>query len=1285
MNKLQDQSEKSFSNQLVQMSESKQGQFKSRKVDRKVVERVSEEKPTEIAKRLTQREIIKMVKGLIENSFKKIETSVLDDVEDDVDLDSLNDALKEFANNQAQKLMLRKYAPYTYMFNLSLMLSINKWLENKYTAIRENFLDQHDGLLETLKKELRQAARLALRDTHPTDYTRLNLGNLIERKFDALGRKVERLISRSFAKLRMNNVKLNKLVASLPSVQRHNRKAEVQQYAFVDEEDDWALMTTAQRNAVYTSAINYINVTLPNGVAENPGNEGPKIESVNISDEVFNSRYVQRAYSLLRYEMSSKRNVYTRKNKIVQDPIRSFNRFSQYLDSPAIIFQSMFWPRLLQNLITAIYEIPSVDTFNIKMLYVYQHKEEGRHIVNDAKFMHPKQPFTSQRTNQASGQEIYDDFCVMLSDSDPPPYFIVGYHLIYETDTDNHVPSNNQLNKLRAYSATTNHKFHKLTVASTSCNAVCIYETFRHIFLGDKLRYSRRGNALYRQNIYNQLAAEGADIEKAVKGGYLIKALELLTKKYKVSTLVPFFGTTVEAQLIKGKIILVDNGVATAKPTIEQLSTFLNKEVFLYHAKDLHVAPTVFTIQASHVVDMATKDKYVLRPKNLKNKKQKIQSVLSYDIESYKTSNGYQKPYCICMYGHLGDITDVEQKFYGFDCVNQFVDYLISISTPKNLSKTQAKVSVKDIMIYGFNNSKYDNLLVYNAIHNKVPYMKACFAANSIKYIKFDNVLIQDLNLYYPGSLRSVGNSFGITKEKGVFPYEFMTDDNVYYIGEIPELKYWNNQDDLDEYVKEQVKDNGFKHHFNVKEYTIKYCILDCQITYEIAMKHLEQCSGTLKGKNYKLHKAPTGAGMAMSMFGQVFQKDNLESDRKYQEIEMSSYFGGRTEVFRKCFTNEDDETKKLMYVDINSAHPASMTILQPYKFERHTPLRRPMTRTRFIPWHLYKCSFRYTGNDPHYISNILVRYNKSVIPVKQADNVWRWGCELNEAVANGCSVVYTEVLEYEGRAIFKEYVEHFYGERLKVKSPKNADGTVNANYNKSKGEFYKLMLNSLYGKFGQKTFDKSVIINHPNEIKNYVNNTTTHLTSFCDVGKKILITYTGSADEFRSVGSLVRFSSYIAATTRCKLSAIMRDVGHDHVYYCDTDSIMTDKKPSAQFLHETELGKWGFELDYIDRAYFLAPKMYYYHGYDGGKEVEAFKGKGIKAELLASTDYKNMFLDPEHKVAQTKKMFYRSYTGVKVADATRRVGTVYNKRIWNEDGSSSSFNTIEDWLESQN
>jgi len=137
----------------------------------------------------------------------------------------------------------------------------------------------------------------------------------------------------------------------------------------------------------------------------------------------------------------------------------------------------------------------------------------------------------------------------------------------------------------------------------------------------------------------------------------------------------------------------------------------------------------------------------------------------------------------------------------------------------------------------------------------------------------------------------------------------------------------------------------------------------------------------------------------------------------------------------------------------------------------------------------------------------------------------------------------------------------------------------------------------------------------------------------------------------------------------------MMRDVSHENVYYCDTDSVFTSKKPSPEFLDDNILGKWKLE-DEVKSGIFLAPKSY---TYETKNDEKHFKAKGMKNDQLTEEHFINV-ANGKNQEIMNESMFFRSLNGVKVKPQSRTMSTTYNKRIWNGNN-SSPFESYDDWL----
>jgi len=890
---------------------------------------------------------------------------------------------------------------------------------------------------------------------------------------------------------------------------------------------------------------------------------------------------------------------------------------------------------------------------------------------------------------------------------------LLGYQMLYNVEGE---ITKNDIRDLRAFHPCSNRKYHELTYASTNLDKLCIYMTFLDMTGKYNLKYMRR-NKETKEEVKKMLKNEGAEIEKAIKKGELINSLELLTKKYDNDVLIVFYASFAKSimELIDNekieKPILISKGKVITNCKREQIFKFINKKIFLYD-KNVHVAPALFKLPEENGKLIKNKekllnDKYKLRPLILKTEKRKFNSLLGFDCETYKDANNYAVPYCITLYGELyknNKITLIEKFFYGSSCMIDFVNYINKIKTDVNKIKSRPKNKIDNIFIYGFNNARFDNLLIYKLLYKSEPKTKFIFAGNSIKYIKYNNVYIMDFSLQYAGnSLRNTATMFGLEEEKGVYPYEFDNANNMYYIGEVPELKYWNNEDEYNEYIKK----NG--NIFNKKEYSIKYCMLDSKLVYELAKIHLNNTSGKMNNKIYNADSCPTSANLSLKIFQQCFLEDNLEQSPNIVIVdERESYHGGRTSVFKSSFDYSKFHDQFLYYVDINSAHPSGMTLNMPYKYIKTINYRNEIITTDYktlTDEYLYYARTIYKGNDKYYIPNLLHNIDNKLLATKNAPYSWYWGKELKEAIKDNCEVIYNKCHTYEKRPVFKKFIEYFYGLRCEAKKEvKNrlilesklkecifeseeynnlvkliSDSKLK--FNETHILYYKAIINSLYGKFGQKEFAKSVLVKDVNEMYSVLKGDIRLLKNwqFIEDGEDgtMLITYKELGDEYNNIGKLVRFSSYIACTTRCKLADLMRNVGHKNVYYCDTDSIFTTVKPDTSYIDSTELGKWSYECDPIIKARFLAPKVYYYETI---KNKVDKKCKGIKASDLTINDYDDLSngIKKSHTPDTNRTMFFRSLNGVRIEKCSRTLSCVLNKRKWKNGESEAYLDDVE-------
>ncbi|KKK57827.1 hypothetical protein LCGC14_3050590, partial [marine sediment metagenome] len=158
----------------------------------------------------------------------------------------------------------------------------------------------------------------------------------------------------------------------------------------------------------------------------------------------------------------------------------------------------------------------------------------------------------------------------------------------------------------------------------------------------------------------------------------------------------------------------------------------------------------------------------------------------------------------------------------------------------------------------------------------------------------------------------------------------------------------------------------------------------------------------------------------------------------------------------------------------------------------------------------------------------------------------------------------------YEQASIFKSYVDRFYKLRQKFK----AEGI--AEYE----ELCKKMLNSLYGKFGQKAEVWRKIGDCPNEPDRveicYIEGCVRTKAIRYLLGE--IFELDGYEETFNSFPAI---AAHVAAYARMYLYKLMKLVGDGNYYYCDTDSLIINEVGLCklkELITQTDLG--GLKID---------------------------------------------------------------------------------------------------------
>jgi len=297
-------------------------------------------------------------------------------------------------------------------------------------------------------------------------------------------------------------------------------------------------------------------------------------------------------------------------------------------------------------------------------------------------------------------------------------------------------------------------------------------------------------------------------------------------------------------------------------------------------------------------------------------------------------------------------------------------------------------------------------------------------------------------------------------------------------------------------------------------------------------------------------------------------------------EIAKKSYYGGRVECYINNLRVED-----VKYYDFNSLYPSVMkNNLFPVKFIQSLDnptietVKELIKRKFFIfgevevevPENVKIPPFPFRGKD-----------GKLYFPVGKFTTFLALP-EIQLGLELGYIKKFVKIELYYAKEIFTEFVEEYY--RLRQEHPELK-------------EYYKLILNSLYGKFGQREHKTQIIeTDDTNFIGKIEFEEKQIYYIFNGYGFKTTVT------EKRKYN--VAIASAVTSYARVKLYRLMQNINFD-VVYCDTDSVFTVKKlETSKELGALKLECEGTFLGFKAKCYLIKDKV-------------KFKGGKVSLQLL--------------------------------------------------------------------
>jgi hypothetical protein len=450
---------------------------------------------------------------------------------------------------------------------------------------------------------------------------------------------------------------------------------------------------------------------------------------------------------------------------------------------------------------------------------------------------------------------------------------------------------------------------------------------------------------------------------------------------------------------------------------------------------------------------------------------------------------------------------------------------------------------------------------------------------------------------------------------------------------------------------------NLFKMYRKDPNTVIEYLKHDCIGLYEVLDKFKKEILNI--GGDMGL----TIASTSLKTFSRSYQKNPFYMCSKAVNDELrNAYFGGRTEIFRMIAPEIKDDY--YYYYDINSLYPFVMKkysypISQPIVF--NSPDKNIYMETDGITKaHVIAPDDLYIPVLPSKIK--LKSDNKLMFVTGSFDGYWD-NHLLRKAKELGYSIEPLKTYSFQSDYIFKEFVDNFYS--IKQNTEKDTPMYLIA----------KLLMNSLYGKYGQRQISESMIKDPDPDTDKYTVKDFDIETGWARV-----------EEEGKGKSYLPQISIHVTAMAQLWLYESLQQIlekGYK-IFYCDTDSITTDYKN----LHVSkELGDWKLEKR-IASGYFVLPKTYKIIDDSGKVELRA-KGYSKKLQSKITEDaFKHALLNDDYSgfsvISDNKEMlrasasFHRFKDFNKLDYIRRSIQTRYNKRKILKDFNTRPYNIIE-------
>lgn len=494
----------------------------------------------------------------------------------------------------------------------------------------------------------------------------------------------------------------------------------------------------------------------------------------------------------------------------------------------------------------------------------------------------------------------------------------------------------------------------------------------------------------------------------------------------------------------------------------------------------------------------------------------------SWDIEA-TIDNGCFKSYAVGMaYSVSDDDEPIYTSFWGLDCLKDFIKFLFN-----------EMETFDGYTFYAHNGGKFDTMLLFRECMGVIPEFqivpKSCIEQNG-RYISFQLTdgnhkikFLDSLCMFAGQSLDDITNAMKVKHRKLV---DVINHDDV-------TLDNYNTFTELPRYLEHDVLG-----------------LLECiQLFSENVFKatgiNISQCvtSASFSKRTYRKNYCYDPKTGKMKHFVYYLEK---EKDKFIRQ----TYYGGRNEVF----VHNKHIEKPLFYYDFTSLYPSVGTKNLPSGKPNWCHMSNDYFKNFFGFCEVYVKSIRFDKKPLH------ARYENNKLLFKHFDTPVKMVLFSEEIRLGMKSGIYEYNFEdCRGISFYNKspFLKEFFEDCFRNKAQAKAEG------NDVMELVYKIIANAGYGFWGLRYADREVIITTPSnsdQLQMYFEQEK--LVNFAEFGDHYSLKV---VDDLPMKDFNVSIASAITSYARMELWSCINDIetkGYD-VYYCDTDSIITDCKLS--------------------------------------------------------------------------------------------------------------------------